>query len=339
MKDRTQDQTLALYAIKAVDAAEIRGFDCSSHIAAAGLHRHDLQDSQQLIPVENYLRLIDLLITESKVQGLGLSVGQHTALPEHGVLGYALLGSKTLRQALERLQRYVILYGEMLELQLQQQGDDAWIAVRTFRRPHMSNAVCCYLTEELVANLCNIGLDIEIGYQWFSRIEFGFRSPGYPEVYAAELGCPISYEHRESRLYFPAPLLEHPFECRSERTDVLCEQQCEMLLNDLQLERGLTSEIHHMLARAPENIPTIDEVATAFNMSISTLKRRLSDEQMTFRQIVLDFRLGMAKAYLQKSPLSANEISALLGYSDPPSFYRAFRRKFGLSPQQYRVQI
>lgn len=338
MKDRMQDQTLALYAIKAVEALESNDFDCSALLAAAGLHRHELMDSQQLIPVESYLKLMDSLLSESPVQALGLVVGQHTSLPEHGVLGYALLGSKTFRQALERLQRYIILYGEMLKLELQQEGEEAWIAVRAFKRPHMSDRVRCYLTEELVANLCNIGVDIEIGYQWFSRMELDFRSPGYAELYAAELGCPISYDRRETRLYFPVQLLEQPFDCRSERTDVLCEQQCEMLLNDLQLERGLTSEIHHILARAPENIPTIDEVADAFNMSVSTLKRRLADEQMTFRQIVLDFRLGMAKAYLQQSPLSANEISGLLGYADPPSFYRAFRRKFGLSPQEFRVQ-
>lgn len=338
MKDRMQDQTLALYAIKAIETLESRGFECSAQITDAGLHRHDLLDSQQLIPVDSYLKLMDRLLSETPVQGLGMVVGQHTSLPEHGVLGYALLGSKTVRQALERLQRYIILYGEMLELELQQEGAEAWIAVRTFKRPHMSDRVRCYLTEELVANLCNIGVDIEIGYQWFSRMEMDFRSPGYPELYAAELACPICYDHRETRLYFPVQLLDQPFDCRSERTDVLCEQQCEMLLNDLQLERGLTSEIHHILARAPENIPTIDSVADAFNMSVSTLKRRLADEQMTFRQIVLDFRLGMAKAYLQQSPLSANEISGLLGYSDPPSFYRAFRRKFGLSPQEFRAQ-
>ncbi|WP_027856574.1 AraC family transcriptional regulator [Marinobacterium jannaschii] len=333
-----QDQTLALYAIKAIEVMESRGVDCSTYIAAAGLHRHDLQDSQQLIPVDGYLKLMDILLADTPVQGLGLIVGQHTSLPEHGVLGYALLGSKTFRQALERLQRYIILYGEMLELELQQEGKEAWIAVRTFKRPFMSDRVTCYLTEELLANLCNIGVDIEIGYQWFTRIELGFRSPGYPELYATELGCPISYNQAETRLFFSAHMLEQPFDCRSERADILCEQQCEMLLNDLQLERGLTSEIHHMLARAPENIPTIDDVARVFNMSVSTLKRRLAEEQMTFRQIVLDFRLGMAKAYLQQSPLSANEISRLLGYSDPPSFYRAFRRKFGFSPQQFRTQ-
>ena len=46
---------------------------------------------------------------------------------------------------------------------------------------------------------------------------------------------------------------------------------------------------------------------------------------------------ALARHYLTNETISTGEISFLLGYADPSSFYRAFRDWTGLSPDRVRV--
>lgn len=42
-------------------------------------------------------------------------------------------------------------------------------------------------------------------------------------------------------------------------------------------------------------------------------------------------------SYLADRKLAAYEVSFLLGYSEPATFFRAFKRWTGKTPQQYRA--
>ena len=73
-------------------------------------------------------------------------------------------------------------------------------------------------------------------------------------------------------------------------------------------------------------------------MSTRTLQRRLKGERATFQATILDStHESLARHYLSRSELSAGEISFLLGYDDPRSFYRAFRTWTGQTPQLVRA--
>jgi AraC-like DNA-binding protein len=47
----------------------------------------------------------------------------------------------------------------------------------------------------------------------------------------------------------------------------------------------------------------------------------------------------MANQLLRSTELTVNEISAAVGYADPPSFVRAYRSQFnGVTPGEWRIQ-
>ena len=66
------------------------------------------------------------------------------------------------------------------------------------------------------------------------------------------------------------------------------------------------------------------------------MRRRLTDEDTTFQQLMEEARRELARHYLLHSSLELNEAAYLLGYEDANSFFRAFHHWEGTSPGEWR---
>lgn len=77
-----------------------------------------------------------------------------------------------------------------------------------------------------------------------------------------------------------------------------------------------------------------DAIAHRLSISVATLRRRLEEEQTSFRQLVNAHRLSEATALLKKGH-SVSQVTDLLNYSDIRAFNRAFKRWKGETPAKY----
>jgi len=71
--------------------------------------------------------------------------------------------------------------------------------------------------------------------------------------------------------------------------------------------------------------------------SSRTLKRHLQQRGTSFQQLLDEARHRDALRLLENPDLEIRQIAAALGYQDPPSFTRAFRRWTGQTPLQARA--
>ena len=85
-----------------------------------------------------------------------------------------------------------------------------------------------------------------------------------------------------------------------------------------------------------EEIPTINSVSEISDLSVRSLQRRLSDEQVTYFSIIDNWRFKRALDLLKDSKNSVSCISKELRYSNLPNFLRAFSRWTNTTPQKYR---
>ncbi len=83
----------------------------------------------------------------------------------------------------------------------------------------------------------------------------------------------------------------------------------------------------------------IDAVARRLGMSARTLQRRLSAQDMTFRDLSDEVRREHAERMLARPDLSFTAIALKLGYTQASSFNRAVRRWTGLTPSQLRTRL
>ena len=71
-------------------------------------------------------------------------------------------------------------------------------------------------------------------------------------------------------------------------------------------------------------------------MSERTLQRRLTEENQSFQSVLDQTREELARHYLRTTKLTAAEISFLIGFEQPSSFFRAFNDWTGQTPEQIR---
>jgi AraC-like DNA-binding protein len=84
--------------------------------------------------------------------------------------------------------------------------------------------------------------------------------------------------------------------------------------------------------------PKIDTVARELGMSSRTLTRRLAEDGVTYKALLDEVRQKLALQYLKDRRISPKQVAYLLGYSEVPAFYHAFRRWTGSSPLQHRLE-
>lgn len=91
-----------------------------------------------------------------------------------------------------------------------------------------------------------------------------------------------------------------------------------------------------LLEGLPAGQGSIDAVARKLAVSKRTLQRKLKQEGTAFQGVLQRTRETLARHYLHRTTLTVAEISFLLGFAEPNSFYRAFQEWTGNTPEGLR---
>jgi transcriptional regulator GlxA family with amidase domain len=98
-----------------------------------------------------------------------------------------------------------------------------------------------------------------------------------------------------------------------------------------------------LIGYARENIShrlSIRDLGRHANMSIATLERRIQAQfGITPRLFLSGIRLKEAGRLLKTTSLTISEIADCSGYHSPASFTRAFRRRHGMPPGEFRQRV
>jgi len=334
------DHTKAIYLVKLVEVLRGRNLLAAPVLEAAGLPDFPLRNHDVSMPLSQYLAGVEEAVRLNSLSDLGFLVGEKTTPLEHGVLGYALLSSPTLRDCLGRYVKFQYLQGPLLTVSFAESGSTAEMkAVARRGRWQMSPATFRYIVQEWLVGWNQWCQLIGRSGSFFEHVRLGYSSDGQRRNYEEHLGCTVSFDNDETTAIFASRRLDLPLSYADESIAALCAVQCERLLEVLQLRAGLVADIHRQLASRPGQVPNMDEMAKSLHIGTRTMRRRLKDENTSYQQVVSEFRVAMAKRYLSETSLPANEVAMLVGYSDPANLYRTFHRETGQTPLQYRARL
>ncbi|UGT38849.1 AraC family transcriptional regulator [Nocardia yamanashiensis] len=152
-------------------------------------------------------------------------------------------------------------------------------------------------------------------------------------------GRPAEYDTSDAAISFAAELLDASI-VRDERE--LAKFLAETPVNVIVRRDFGTSEtdrVRAVLARGLQggDWPTPEEIAVRLTTSVSTLRRKLADEGTSFSIIKEELRRDAAITSLVRGEESVADLSVRLGFAEPSTFHRAFRRWTGSAPGAYRA--
>jgi len=157
-----------------------------------------------------------------------------------------------------------------------------------------------------------------------------------PARYAELLGARVTFGHAASAIVLPGHVLP-----------------LRLVGADATLRAILERHAHHLARQAPshdlvdharrelavmlgQGHAEIAMLAKRLAVSTRTLQRRLTERGIAYSTLLDEARRDLAIGYLAEPGASVDEIAALLGYSEPSAFARAFRRWTGASPASWR---
>ena len=86
-------------------------------------------------------------------------------------------------------------------------------------------------------------------------------------------------------------------------------------------------------------LPSLDEVAKQLNTSARNIRKKMLEENTSFKKLSNDYKFSRSCHFLKYSDLHIEEISHKIGYSCASNFRRAFINNYGMSPSAYRQQF
>lgn len=265
-----------------------------------------------------------------------IKFGRELGLTDYGFYGYALICSPTLRKALE----FAIKYHRLAAPTVFMQFD-----------PLVGPGQCALRVEDRLRDpeLYLFNIEIQFGLMFslfrdsvgpnfrFHRVSLRYPQPPHHAALREALECPIDFQADTNSLYFDETLLDAPLRRANLATWQATREICDGLLERTLSHLSVKQAVYEAMTSDTVRLRRIDDVAAVLGLSQRTLRRRLSDEHTSFRQIRGEILGALAKEFVANTQMTADEIAERLGFSDASSFCKAFGKWTGLGMNEFRL--
>lgn len=169
-----------------------------------------------------------------------------------------------------------------------------------------------------------------------SRGALAVRLPPGRSSAEAVFPFPVRTGCAHNRLYFDQGLLKRPLPgsdpLNHKQLLAICEARAAEATDRSRIEQQV---IEHLQCAAAPDAP-MATVAAALGYSERSLRRRLDDAGVTYRDLVDLVRESAAQSLLTNTSKSIQTIAGELGFARSSNFSRSFKRWTGISPRDFR---
>lgn len=326
---------LRLYLI-IINAAEQYGLDPEALLHAAGLDRERMEDPDTRVPVSTIWNLWRIIVERVQEPDLGVNLGRRASAKDFGLVGYILVHSRTLGDALRRMARYAHILTQAIEITLRE--DENSVEVVIAGDPRLD--ALRHPVDARLASLVAVARELTGTEISPARVHFPYPRPVRLGEHQGFFRCPLEFDRDEAAVVFHAADAQRSLENADETLVGYLDQLADDVLEALARPGSFVDEVRRAIwLELSDGSPSLKLAASRLGVSVRTLQRRLREEDTSFAEVLDEFRHDLAIHLLRDRRLAIYEVAFLLGYSDPSTFYRAFRRWWGTSPHDFRKML
>lgn len=284
------------------------------------------------VPMEMLLEVYELAEKEL-MPGFGLRQGKQLVSIDYGILGLSWKTCLKAIDVLRNVRRYMLLVTNDGFIEIK---EDLVNTKLVMNRDVYRNGI---QTANEASFVMLIGVLKEVTGKSIKPEIVNFKHfSTRSEYYSEYFNCPVIFGSNENSFIFSSDKLQ----ISTIKSDKFIHQ---FLVESMEKEKSklsskedlLINEINILLKESmASGIPSLTQVGEYLGLSTRTLKRRLAERNLTFREIIRKTQEEKAIHLLSNSTQSIGEIAFQTGFSEQSSFNRAFKRWTGLSPNEYR---
>lgn len=293
------------------------------------------RSARDTLPDHAYFKLIEWLqIFRGDAPDLVFAYANTIRDDDLGPLGLAMKSAPTLRDSLQRLERYFRLITDSAVYQLDETSALPFLRLKTPTEDHPALNLRDECAIAAVAQNIRAFGDVGIALE---HVSFAHSCRSTPPLFQDFFGCDVRFEADQTGIAIAPRFLSLPNRLGDAAIcDFLTQHLDEELLR-IQGSQTLRQELsHHLSTRLSDGVPQASCVAMQLGMSERTFFRRLADEGTSFREVLRDAQLTLAQELLADGTCSIAEVAFLTGFSEQSTFSRAFKRWVGAAPAQFR---
>ncbi|PTL83460.1 AraC family transcriptional regulator ligand-binding domain-containing protein [Vitiosangium sp. GDMCC 1.1324] len=318
---------------QALNIAAEHGVPVEELCREVGLHLADLDDPELRIPYTVLDTFLERAVEITGDDNLGLHMARMSEVDPDDAAGLIILTSATLKESMVRGCRYQRVWGDgerFLVEETERGVRMRFTPVGPWRPAHR------HMVEVAMVQLA-------MGARFFTGadvrpllVRFVHRAPADIREHEALFGCPLIFGAPHSDIEFSREDAERPFVHADALLSAMFEKQAQRVLAKLPVNASLTERVREQVRRTLAGGDfSFEAVARALHMPQRTLQRKLAEEEQSYASILESVRRELSQDYLRRR-MSIAEVSFLLGYGEPATFHRAFKRWWGMSPEAFR---
>ncbi len=292
-----------------------------------------IDDDEGRVPFERVVEF-GLWVRAQRGETAGIRLAEAMASSEHFLLGYVLASSSTLGEAYEAWVRYRrIGFDGGAPYVLTQRDDEVELGCVY---PDEAVQMLPGLLEGYLAYSLAKGRHIT-AERWNPTLVLIQGSESDRALYQSFFNAPVRNNADRTAIIFSSNLLQLPVVRSDPKLRKYLASTAERVLGELPKADTFVDEVRAKIMDAlQEGHPTLDGIADQLHLSPRTVQRRLEKEDAAFGAVLDDVRRAAALEYLRDRHVAISEAAYLVGFSEPSTFYRAFRRWTGSTPADYR---
>lgn len=333
MSEETQIRHPVAICQVMINFAARHGVDLETCLLGTGIVEAQLHDAEALIERRQEMRLVEnLMLALPEVPALGFELGLQYNVSTFGTWGFVLRISRNLREAILAALRYLPLSTAYCRFSTFGDAEEFGVIADPGEIPaHLRQ----FLLERDTATAIHLFHELGLSGLSVKRIEYQGVRPEHAARIEALCGIAPHYGSTRNAIVMRRQDAERSLPMYDPHLVRLLEDQCRAQLERRQLS-GIAGQVRQLILGPLGLVASLEDVAQHLAMAPRSLRRRLDEEQTSFRNLVEVERKQLAIQLLEGSDMKLDEMALQLGYSDTASFTRAFRRWFDRAPGEYR---
>lgn len=329
-----------VYVRPILDFLRQRGENLAPYLALFGISHEDLSASDLRLPAQGIDQTLALAERRLEDPNIGLSVAKTTGFQDFGTLGLLIMNCRYAHEIFQLHNRYQMLVGNPLYTQYHLDGAFGVLETRPV---------------EGYPAFSRHGYDFIFGGWWHIKqtlvgnaympreIRLPYPKPDDIHVLQEFYQVPLSFGHDSLRVLFDASLWNLELMPGDAEAKALLEALAKKRLQRIQaLSTDSNPEIarikNFIAERIALGVPSIETIAADLGVSSRTVQRKLDDSATSYRSLLEQVRIELARKHIIDAELSLLEVAMMLGFSEQSAFQRAFKRWFDCTPGEYRRQ-